>query len=136
MGGINTTLKDLNQLFGKNGTMKDIKGKNVFRRVNRKDSPPWGNTVGVNGGPRHNRQLPTMDRLIVVPLIEIHRALFNDPTRRDYGRVLLEPSWPVRDLATTDTQGTIRVLGSRPIPHGSDRAYWDSTGQWIPQTMY
>ena len=60
----------------------------------------------------------------------------NGLQRRGYGRALHEPSWPVRAPATTDTQTATRVRGSGPTPDGSDIAYWDSSGLWIPQTTY
>ena len=57
---------------------------------------------------RHDRQLSAADLLLFAPLVEIHRMFFNDPSRRDYGPTLHEPSWPVRDRATTDIQAAIQ----------------------------
>src|SRR5205085_5597489 len=39
--GINTILHELNPLFTINGTMRDIKSKNVYSRVNSKATTQW-----------------------------------------------------------------------------------------------
>src|SRR5437867_13251460 len=47
--GINTILHELNPLFTINGTMRDIKSKNVYRRVNSKATTQWTKTESDNG---------------------------------------------------------------------------------------
>src|SRR5260363_30118 len=47
--GINTILHELNPLFTINVTMRDIKSKNVYRRVNSKATTQWRKTESANG---------------------------------------------------------------------------------------
>src|SRR6476659_1090136 len=47
--GINTILHELNPLFTMNGTMRDIKSKNVYSRVNSKATTQWRKTESANG---------------------------------------------------------------------------------------
>src|SRR2546429_206809 len=47
--GINTILHELNPLFTINVTMRDIKSKNVYSRVNSKATPQWRKTESANG---------------------------------------------------------------------------------------
>src|SRR5260221_535426 len=47
--GINTILHELNPLFTINVTMRDIKSKNVYSRVNSKASTQWINIYFDNG---------------------------------------------------------------------------------------
>src|SRR5690625_4868732 len=46
---INTILHELNPLFTINGTMRDIKSKNVYSRVNSKATTQWRKTESANG---------------------------------------------------------------------------------------
>src|SRR5207247_9054829 len=48
--GINTILHELNPLFTINVTMRDIKSKNVYSRVNSKATTQWRKTESANGG--------------------------------------------------------------------------------------
>src|SRR5260370_914882 len=48
-GGINAILHDLNPLFTMNVTMRDIKSKNVYSRVNSKTTTQWRKTESANG---------------------------------------------------------------------------------------
>src|SRR5262250_1725212 len=47
--GINTILHELNPLFTINVTMRDIKSKNVYSRVNSKATTQWRKTESANG---------------------------------------------------------------------------------------
>src|SRR5712671_1433078 len=47
--GINTILHELNPLFTINVTMRDIKSKNVYSRVNSKATTQWSKTESANG---------------------------------------------------------------------------------------
>src|SRR2546423_14989437 len=47
--GINTILHELNPLFPINVTMRDIKSKNVYSRVNSKATTQWRKTESANG---------------------------------------------------------------------------------------
>src|SRR5206468_4477049 len=47
--GINTILHELNPLFTINVTMRDIKSKNVYSRVNSKATTHWRKTESANG---------------------------------------------------------------------------------------
>src|SRR5438132_5716594 len=47
--GINTILHELNPLFTINVTMRDIKSKNVYSRVNSKATTQWRKTESPNG---------------------------------------------------------------------------------------
>src|SRR5439155_583880 len=47
--GINTILHELNTLFTINVTMRDIKSKNVYSRVNSKATTQWRKTESANG---------------------------------------------------------------------------------------
>src|SRR5207253_2979795 len=47
--GINTMLHELNPLFTINVTMRDIKSKNVYSRVNSKATTQWRKTESANG---------------------------------------------------------------------------------------
>src|SRR5205823_2117309 len=47
--GINTILHELNPLFTINVTTRDIKGKNVYSRVNSKATTQWRKTESANG---------------------------------------------------------------------------------------
>src|SRR5262245_40041576 len=47
--GINTIHHELNQLFTINVTMRDIKSKNVYSRVNSKATTRWRKTESANG---------------------------------------------------------------------------------------
>src|SRR5256885_856156 len=47
--GINTILHELNPLFTINVTMRDIKSKNVYSRVNSKATTQWRKTENANG---------------------------------------------------------------------------------------
>src|SRR5438445_2002287 len=47
--GINTILRELNPLFTINVTMRDIKSKNVYSRVNSKATTQWRKTESANG---------------------------------------------------------------------------------------
>src|SRR5581483_8960202 len=47
--GINTILHELNRLFTINVTMRDIKSKNVYSRVNSKATTQWRKTESANG---------------------------------------------------------------------------------------
>src|SRR5438067_7539817 len=47
--GINTILHELNPLFTMNVTMRDIKSKNVYSRVNSKATTQWRKTESANG---------------------------------------------------------------------------------------
>src|SRR5256885_750595 len=47
--GINTRLHELNPLFTINVTMRDIKSKNVYSRVNSKATTQWRKTESANG---------------------------------------------------------------------------------------
>src|SRR5690554_7344093 len=47
--GINTILHKLNPLFTINVTMKDIKSKNVYSRVNSNATTQWRKTESANG---------------------------------------------------------------------------------------
>src|SRR6476660_9965215 len=47
--GINTILHELNPLFTINVTMRDIKSKNVYSRVNSKATKQWRKTESANG---------------------------------------------------------------------------------------
>src|SRR6478609_8209013 len=47
--GINTILHKLNPLFTINVTMRDIKSKNVYSRVNSKATTQWRKTESANG---------------------------------------------------------------------------------------
>src|SRR5712675_2095865 len=49
MSGINTILHELNPLFTINVTMRDIKSKNVYSRVNSKATTQWRKTESANG---------------------------------------------------------------------------------------
>src|SRR2546430_2694570 len=58
--GINTIRHELNPLFTINVTMRDIKSKNVYSRVNSKATTQWRKTDSFNGahlegGASHNR---------------------------------------------------------------------------------
>src|SRR5207244_4806478 len=58
--GINTILHELNPLFTINVTMRDIKSKNVYSRVNSKATTQWrkresANGVDLEGDARDNR---------------------------------------------------------------------------------
>src|SRR5690625_5299944 len=46
--GINTILHELNPLFNINVTMRDIKSKNVYSRVNSKATTQWRKTESAN----------------------------------------------------------------------------------------
>src|SRR5690554_7824904 len=46
--GINTILHELNPLFTINVTMRDIKSKNVYSRVNSKATTQWRKTESAN----------------------------------------------------------------------------------------
>src|SRR5690606_40660328 len=46
---INTILHELNPLFTKNVTMRDIKSKNVYSRVNSKATTQWRKTESATG---------------------------------------------------------------------------------------
>src|SRR5699024_11885382 len=46
---INTILHELNPLFTINVTMRDIKSKNVYSRVNSKATTQWRKTESANG---------------------------------------------------------------------------------------
>src|SRR5699024_2042627 len=46
---INTILYELNPLFTRKVTMRDIKSKNVYSRVNSKDTTQWRKTESANG---------------------------------------------------------------------------------------
>src|SRR5207302_738844 len=48
-GGINTILHELNPLFTINVTMREIKSKNVYSRVNSKATTQWRKTESANG---------------------------------------------------------------------------------------
>src|SRR5262249_44715570 len=48
--GINTILHELNPLVNINVTMRDIKSKNVYSRVNSKAMKEWRKTASANGG--------------------------------------------------------------------------------------
>src|SRR5205823_14480170 len=47
--GINTILHELNRLFTRNVTMRGIKSKNVYSRVNSKATTQWRKTESANG---------------------------------------------------------------------------------------
>src|SRR5207248_3148507 len=47
--GINSILHDLNPLYTINVTMRDIRSKKVYRRVNSKPSTQWRKTESANG---------------------------------------------------------------------------------------
>src|SRR5438309_488253 len=47
--GINTILHELNPLFTMYATMRDIKSKNVYSRVNSKATTQWRKTESANG---------------------------------------------------------------------------------------
>src|SRR2546426_725183 len=47
--GINTILHELNPLFTINVTMRDIKSKNVYSRVNSKATTQWRKTESATG---------------------------------------------------------------------------------------
>src|SRR5207244_3746335 len=47
--GINTILHELNPLFTINATMRDIKSKNDYSRVNSKATTQWRKTESANG---------------------------------------------------------------------------------------
>src|SRR2546430_10640968 len=47
--GINTILHELNPLFTLNVTLRDIKSKNVYSRVNSKATTQWRKTESANG---------------------------------------------------------------------------------------
>src|SRR6266487_623722 len=47
--GINTILHELNPLFTINVTMRDLKSKNVYSRVNSKATTQWRKTESANG---------------------------------------------------------------------------------------
>src|SRR5438045_1417610 len=47
--GINTILDELNPLFTINVTLRDIKSKNVYSRVNSKATTQWRKTESANG---------------------------------------------------------------------------------------
>src|SRR5258705_3892735 len=47
--GINTILHELNPLFTINVTMRDIKSKNVYSKVNSKATTQWRKTKSANG---------------------------------------------------------------------------------------
>src|SRR6266850_1300048 len=47
--GINTILQELNPLFTINVTMRDIKSKNVYSKVNSKATTQWRKTESANG---------------------------------------------------------------------------------------
>src|SRR3546814_3514766 len=47
--GMNTILHELNLLFTINVTMRDIKSKNVYRRVNSKATTQWRKKESANG---------------------------------------------------------------------------------------
>src|SRR5207245_9311302 len=47
--GINNILHELNPLFTINVTLRVIKSKNVYSRVNSKATTQWRNTVSANG---------------------------------------------------------------------------------------
>src|SRR5580693_6407650 len=47
--GINTIIHELNLLFTINVTMRDIKSKNVYSRVNSKATTQWRKTESANG---------------------------------------------------------------------------------------
>src|SRR5256885_14639042 len=47
--GITTILHELNPLFTINVTRRDIKSKNVYRRVNGKATTKWGRAGSANG---------------------------------------------------------------------------------------
>src|SRR5947208_2016746 len=47
--GINTILHELNPLFTINVTIRDIKSKNVYSRVNSKATTQWRKTESANG---------------------------------------------------------------------------------------
>src|SRR5207245_2223497 len=49
VSGINTILHELNPLFTINVTMRDIKSKNVYSRVNSKATTQWRKTESANG---------------------------------------------------------------------------------------
>src|SRR5437763_1534054 len=49
MSGINTILHELNPLITINVTMRDIKSKNVYSRVNSKATTQWRKTESANG---------------------------------------------------------------------------------------
>src|SRR5215204_2279949 len=47
--GINAILHELNPVFTRNVTMRDIKSKNVYSRVNSKATTQWRKTESANG---------------------------------------------------------------------------------------
>src|SRR3989442_2681852 len=47
--GINTILHELNPMFTINVTMREIKSKNVYSRVNSKATTQWRQTESANG---------------------------------------------------------------------------------------
>src|SRR5699024_1084027 len=49
--GINTILHELNPLFTINLTIRDIKSKNFYSRINSKATTPWRKTESANGVP-------------------------------------------------------------------------------------
>src|SRR2546421_723475 len=62
--GINTILHELNPLFTINVTMRDIKSKNVYSRVNSKAPTQWRKTENANSvfffkGTGDHRNLPS-----------------------------------------------------------------------------
>src|SRR5690606_13750372 len=59
--GINTILHELNPLFTINATRRDIKGKNVYSRVNSKATTQWRKTESANGVHLEDAERPLKD---------------------------------------------------------------------------
>src|SRR5207245_2446508 len=88
--GINTILHELNPLFTINVTMRDIKSKNVYSRVNSKATTQWRKTESANGvhlerseerrvgkGDRGRRQKTAYEIGLGIPAEPLFRSMVN-----------------------------------------------------------
>src|SRR5205085_6805003 len=82
--GINTILHELNPLFTINVTMRDIKSKNVYSRVNSKATTQWRKTESANGVDRKSGSAG-MPRPISYAVFCLKKKKANDPSTRAQG---------------------------------------------------
>src|SRR2546429_384782 len=75
--GINTILHELNPLFTINVTMRDIKSKNVYSRVNSKATTQWRKTESANGV--HLEGVASDNRIIFIYNKATHRTIHYSP---------------------------------------------------------
>src|SRR5207248_5323408 len=75
--GINTILHELNPLFTINVTMRDIKSKNVYSRVNSKATTQWRKTESANGRSEERFSRNAETDLVCRLLLEKKKALLD-----------------------------------------------------------